>query len=74
MTKVLAKGLGESVRVNGAALGAILWTEQALSEQNKQDILRRVALNRSGDPSDIAKAVLFLIKDAGLCDRVNYHR
>jgi pteridine reductase len=64
MTKVLAKELGPEVRVNGVAPGAILWPNNGLSESAKQEILQRVALKRSGEPVDIAKAVLFLIKDA----------
>lgn len=64
MTKFLAKELGPSIRVNGVAPGAILWPENDLSEQSKADILQRVILKRSGDPDDIAKAVLFLIRDA----------
>lgn len=64
MTKVLAKELGPEVRVNGVAPGAILWPENQLSEESKQEILLRVALKRSGYTIDIAKAVLFLIKDA----------
>ena len=64
MTKILAKELGSSVRVNGVAPGAILWPEQGFSEQQRQDILQRVALQRNGTPVDIAKAVWFLIKDA----------
>jgi pteridine reductase len=64
MTKILAKELGPKVRVNGVAPGAILWPEHDLSEQAKQEILQRVILKRSGEPGDIAKAVLFLIKDA----------
>jgi pteridine reductase len=63
MTKVLAKELGPDVRVNGVAPGAILWPED-LSEPTKLEILQRVILKRSGEPVDIAKAVLFLIKDA----------
>jgi pteridine reductase len=64
MTRILAKELGESIRVNGVAPGAILWPENNLSESEKQEILQRVALGHSGEPADIAKAVLFLIKDA----------
>jgi pteridine reductase len=64
MTKVLAKELGPNVRVNGVAPGAILWPENELSVQDKEEILQRVALKRSGEAVDIAKAVLFLIKDA----------
>lgn len=64
MTKVLAKELGPEVRVNGVAPGAILWPDNDLSESAKVEILQRVALKRSGEPFDIARAVLFLIKDA----------
>lgn len=64
MTKVLAKEFGPSVRVNGIAPGAILWPENELSEQSKAEILQRVILKRRGDPADIAKAVLYLIRDA----------
>jgi len=64
MTKILAKELGPAVRVNGVAPGAILWPENDLSEQERQEILQRVVLKRNGEPADIAKAVWFLIKDA----------
>ncbi|MGZ8195649.1 MAG: pteridine reductase [Methylosarcina sp.] len=64
MTRVLAKELGPEIRVNGIAPGAIIWPEHGLSEQGKQEIVQRVALKRSGEPEDIAKAVLFLIRDA----------
>ncbi|MGZ4998137.1 MAG: pteridine reductase [Methylobacter sp.] len=64
MTKVLAKELGPAVRVNGVAPGAILWPDNDLSESAKLEILQRVMLKRSGEPVDIAKAVLFLVKDA----------
>jgi pteridine reductase len=64
MTRILAKELGPAVRVNGVAPGAIIWPDNDLSEQDKREILQRVALQRNGEPLDIAKAVLFLIKDA----------
>jgi pteridine reductase len=63
MTKILAKELGPEVRVNGVAPGAIIWPED-LSASGQQEILQRLALKRSGEPADIAKAVLFLIRDA----------
>ncbi|CAA9891443.1 3-oxoacyl-(Acyl-carrier-protein) reductase [Candidatus Methylobacter favarea] len=65
MTRILAKELGPAVRVNGIAPGAIIWPEHELSEQAKQEILQRIMLKRLGEPLDIAKAVLFLVKDAG---------
>ena len=64
MTRILAKELGAAIRVNGVSPGAILWSDHDLSELEKQEILQRVALGRKGEPNDIAKAVLFLIKDA----------
>jgi len=64
MTRILAKELGPAIRVNGVAPGAILWPDNDLSEQDKREILQRVALQRNGEPLDVAKAVLFLIKDA----------
>lgn len=64
MTRVLAKELGPVVRVNAVSPGAIVWPESDLSEQDKAEILQRVILKRRGEPLDIAKAVLFLIKDA----------
>jgi pteridine reductase len=64
MTKILAKELGPAIRVNAVAPGAILWPDNDLSGQERQEILQRVALRRCGKPDDIAKAVWFLIKDA----------
>lgn len=64
MTKVFAKELGPEVRVNGVSPGAIIWPENELSEDDKAEILQRIALKRNGLPEDIAKAVWFLINDA----------
>ena len=64
MTKILAKELAPTIRVNAVAPGAILWPENGLSEQGKNEILQRVPLARCGSPEDIAKAVLYLVKDA----------
>jgi len=64
MTKVLAKEFGAKVRVNGVAPGAILWPEDEMTEASKSEILQRVALKRTGEPDDIAKAVKFLVADA----------
>ncbi len=64
MTRALARELAPQVRVNGVAPGAILWPEQGLGESAKREILDRIALGRPGEPADIARTVLFLIKDA----------
>ncbi len=64
MTKVLAKELGPDIRVNAVSPGAVLWPEAEMSEQQKAEIIQRVALKRTGCPEDIAKAVSFLVDDA----------
>ncbi|MBA3662419.1 MAG: pteridine reductase [Gammaproteobacteria bacterium] len=66
MTKVLAIELGPNIRVNAVAPGSIIWPEgeNSLSEEAKQKIIDRTALQKVGCEKDIAKAVLFLIKDA----------
>ena len=64
MTLALARELAPAVRVNGVAPGAILWPEQSLDEAAKREILDRIALGRPGEPADIARTVLFLVKDA----------
>lgn len=65
LTMALARELGPSVRVNGVAPGAILWPEHALDDGTKHEIIARTALKRQGSPADIARAVVFLIRDAG---------
>jgi pteridine reductase len=64
MVMSLARELGPAVRVNGVAPGAILWPDRELSEAAKQEILDRTALGRTGTMADIARAVLFLVRDA----------
>lgn len=66
MTKVFAKEFAPSIRVNAVAPGAILWPEgkNSLSEDEKSKIIEDTALQRAGRPEDIAKAVLFFVRDA----------
>lgn len=64
LTMALARELGPEVRVNGVAPGAILWPERELKPNTKEKIIKRTALKRQGAPADIAKTVLFLIRDA----------
>ena len=63
MTKSLAGELGPEIRVNAVAPGAILWPEN-LDEVAKQRIVSRTFLKRQGEPSDISKTILYLIRDA----------
>jgi pteridine reductase len=64
MVKALARELGPEVRVNGIAPGAILWPEQGMSDDLKDEILSRTALKKAGSPEDIARTLLFLVRDA----------
>jgi pteridine reductase len=64
LVKTLARELGPEIRVNGVAPGAILWPEQGLEEADRREILERTALKRAGSPEDIARTILFLVRDA----------
>jgi pteridine reductase len=65
MTLSLARELGPAVRVNAVAPGAILWPEGDEDQEQQRKILDRTALKRTGDPDDIARAVLYLARDGG---------
>lgn len=64
LTQSLARELGPDIRVNGVAPGAILWPDNDINNETKNLILERTALKRPGNPEDIAKAILFLARDA----------
>jgi len=66
LTQSLARELAPQVRVNGVAPGAILWPEQTAgpSPGKQETILQRVPLQRSGDASDIALVVVFLVRQS----------
>jgi len=62
--KTLANELGPNIRVNGVSPGAILWPENEMDDEVKKDIVNRTYLKRQGCAEDIARTVLFLVKDA----------
>lgn len=78
LTHTLARELAPDIRVNGVSPGVILWPENeenpdavnsvVKSGENlikqKQDIIKRIPLQRQGHPTDIAGTVLFLVRDA----------
>jgi len=64
LTKSLARDLGPEIRVNAVAPGAILWPENDLDELTKRRIISSTALKRRGGAEDIARAILFLLRDA----------
>jgi pteridine reductase len=64
MTRSLARELAPDVRVNAVAPGAILWPDNGATYTNQDDVVERTPLQRTGTPEEIARAVLFLIRDA----------
>ena len=64
LTRSLAKDLAPEVRVNGVAPGAIEWPESGMTDAIKEKIIEQIPLGRTGSPADIAKCVLFLVRDA----------
>src|SRR6266849_9463198 len=59
LTRILAKELGPAVRVNAIAPGTI--TMPGDPPEWQTDFIRRAPLRRTGKPSDIADAVVFLV-------------
>jgi pteridine reductase len=64
LTEALATELGPAVRVNAVAPGAILWPDDEVEGAQHRALIARTPLKRRGDPQDIARAVLFLVRDA----------
>jgi pteridine reductase len=64
LTKSLARELGPEIRVNAVSPGAVLWPSGGLDEMSKQRLISRTPLKRIGEPEDIARAVVFLVRDA----------
>jgi pteridine reductase len=64
LTRSLARELGPDIRVNAIAPGPVLWPEQAMDDELKSEIIAKTALKRHGTPQDVARAALFLAKDA----------
>lgn len=66
LVRSLAKEMGPDIRVNGISPGAILWPEQEneLDQKTMDQIINDIPLKKSGQPSDIANTVLFLIQQS----------
>ena len=66
LTRALAKELAPDILVNAIAPGAIVWPEgdNTLSPEEKDTIISKTPLGRSGSPEDVARVALFLARDA----------
>jgi pteridine reductase len=59
LTECLALELAPEVRVNAVAPGTVLWPE-GYPAARRRSMVRRIPLQRTGTPEDVAGAVLFL--------------
>lgn len=64
MTLALARDLAPDVRVNGVAPGAVLWPESGKAYADREQLIARTPLGRTGTPEDVAGAVLWLLAEA----------
>ena len=64
MTRALALELAPRVRVNAVAPGAILWPEDGKPRAEKEALLARTPLGRTGTVDEVAEAVRWLLRDA----------
>ncbi|MCI5133352.1 MAG: SDR family oxidoreductase, partial [Candidatus Electrothrix sp. EH2] len=82
LTETWAKIGAPKIRVNELMLGLIDYRHgpgtrgwELLSEQEKEQLVQHTLLRRTGTPDDVARAVLFLIRDAdfmtGACLRMD---
>ena len=62
LTKSLALELAPNVRVNGVAPGLVLWAEKnPKTPAEREKILSKIPLKKSGAPLDIARTISFLL-------------
>ncbi|MDR3478970.1 MAG: pteridine reductase [Gammaproteobacteria bacterium] len=67
LTKSLAKELGKKkIRVNAISPGEVIWPEgeNAMTDEDKENVLGRIVLGRIADPIEIARTVLFFAQNA----------
>ena len=59
LTRLLALEWAPEVRVNAVAPGSVLFPD-ALSQEDRDRLVRRIPLQKAGTPQDVARTVLFL--------------
>ncbi len=62
LTRVLARAFAPEVNVVGIAVGVAAWPEH-YDEATRDKLTARIPLQRAGTPDDIARAVLFVLRD-----------
>jgi NAD(P)-dependent dehydrogenase (short-subunit alcohol dehydrogenase family) len=68
LTRVLAKALAPEVRVNAIAPGTI--TMPGDPPEWEQEFIKLAPLRRTGTPSDVTEAVLFLVRSKFITGQV----
>jgi pteridine reductase len=58
--------LAPRITVNAVAPGIVAWAE-FYTQQQRDEFMARVPLQREGKPEDAAAAVLYLVRDAHYC-------
>jgi NAD(P)-dependent dehydrogenase (short-subunit alcohol dehydrogenase family) len=61
LTRGLARALAPQIQVNAVAPGTVLFPE-GMPEDEREILLKPVPLQREGDPTDVARAVRFLVE------------
>jgi NAD(P)-dependent dehydrogenase (short-subunit alcohol dehydrogenase family) len=61
LTQGLAKALAPEVTVNAIAPGEVLWPDSFSSDQ-REKLLRRIPLGRSGSAEDVVRTLLYLLE------------
>lgn len=64
LTRALAVELGPHIRVNAIAPGTVIWPDN-FDTAARAAVTARIPLGRAGSADDVARAVLYLIRDAG---------
>lgn len=69
LTRILARELAPTVRVNAIAPGTVLFPDDYDSDARAR-VISRIPVGRAGDPGDVARAVRFLLTEpylTGVC-------
>jgi len=64
LTRSLALEFAPDIRVNAIAPGAIVWPESGADDVQRAAVLAKTPMGHIGNPTDIAQAVLYLVRDA----------
>ncbi len=69
LTRLLARTLAPTIRVNAVAPGLILPPE-SMPDEDWQRLIKRLPAQKAGVPDDVVSAVLFLIRNAYLTGQI----